>query len=66
MNRLWLYLGIILACSGIGTGFGLFLIIVYFWNDIKKSINSIGATNNNVKEHYKQNSYSKDTAEEMR
>ncbi len=26
MNILWLYLGIILACSGIGTGFGIFLI----------------------------------------
>ena len=66
MNRLWLYLGIILACSGVGTGFGLFLIIVYFWDDIKKSINNIGATNNNVEEHYKQNYYSKDTAEEMK
>jgi len=67
MNRVWLYLGILLACSGVGTGFGLFLIIVYFWDDIKKSINNIGTPNNNVKEdHYKQNSYSKDTAEEMK
>ena len=37
-SKFWLYLGIILACSGIGTGFGIFLIIVYFWDDIKKSI----------------------------
>ena len=67
MSKFWLYLGIILACSGIGTGFGIFLIIVYFWDDIKKSINNINAANNNVtEEHYKQNYYSKDTAEEMK
>jgi len=67
MSKFWLYLGIILACSGIGTGFGIFLIIVYFCDDIKKSINNINAANNNVaEEHYKQNYYSKDTAEEMK
>jgi len=67
ISKFWLYLGIILACSGIGTGFGIFLIIVYFWDDIKKSINNINAANNNVtEEHYKQNYYSKDTAEEMK
>lgn len=66
MSKFWLFFGIFLTCTGIGTGFGLFLIIVYFWDDIKKSINNIGTQNNNVKEHYEQNSYSKDTAEEMR
>ena len=66
MSIFWLYLGIVLVCSGIGTGFGIILIIFYFWDDIKKSINSIGATNNNVEEHYKQNYYSEDTAEEMK
>jgi len=47
MSKFWLYLGIILACSGIGTGFGLFLIIVYFWDEIKKSISNIDVTNRN-------------------
>ena len=27
-----------MACSGIGTGFGILLIILYFWEDIKKFI----------------------------
>ncbi len=33
-----MYFGIFLACSGIGTGFGIFLIIVYFWDDVKRFI----------------------------
>ena len=28
MSKFWLYLGILLACSGIGTGLGIFLIIL--------------------------------------
>jgi len=38
LNKFWLYFGIFLACSGIGTGFGIFLIIVYFWDDVKRFI----------------------------
>ncbi len=38
MKKIWLYIGILFACSGIGIGFGLFLIIAYFWDDIKRSI----------------------------
>jgi len=38
MKIFWLYLGIFLACSGIGTGVGIFLIILYFWDDLKQMI----------------------------
>ena len=37
-SKFWLYLGIILACSGIGTGVGIFLIILYVWGDIREAI----------------------------
>ncbi len=37
MKTFWLYFGIFLACSGIGTVFGIIVIIMYFWEDIKKS-----------------------------
>ena len=42
-SKFWLYLGIILACSGIGTGLGIFLIILYVWGDIRCAID-----NNNI------------------
>ena len=38
MSKFLLYLGIILIFSGIGTGVGIFLVMFYFWDDIKKSI----------------------------
>jgi len=59
LSKFWLYLGIFLACSGIGTGFGIFLIIVYFWEDIKKSLNK--------KPDYENSKYfDEKTAEELR
>ena len=67
MSKFWLYLGIILACSGIGTGVGIFLIILYVWGDIRESIDNTSVTDNTVeKEHYNANDYSKETAEEMK
>ena len=67
MSKFWLYLGIILACSGIGTGVGIFLIILYVWGDIRGAIDNNNVTNNNVEEEqYDANYYSEDTAEEMR
>jgi len=67
MSKFWLYLGIILACSGIGTGVGIFLIILYVWGDIREAIDNNNVTNNNVEEEqYNANYYSEDTAEEMR
>ena len=67
VSKFWLYLGIILACSGIGTGVGIFLIILYVWGDIRCAIDNNNVTNNNVEEEqYNANYYSEDTAEEMR
>jgi len=67
MSKFWLYFGIILACSGIGTVVGIILIILYVWGDIRESIDNTCATDNNVEEeHYNANEYSKETAEEMK
>jgi len=66
-SKFWLYLGIVLACSGIGTVVGIVLIILYVWGDIRESIDNTSETDNNVEdEHYNANDYSKETAEEMR
>ena len=67
MSKFWLYLGIILACSGIGTVVGIVLIILYVWGDIRESIDNTGADDNTVEEdNYNANEYSKETAEEMK
>ena len=67
VSKFWLYLGIILACSGIGTGVGIFLIILYVWGDIREAIDNNNVTNNNVEEEqYNANYYSEDTVDEMR
>ena len=67
MSKFWLYLGIVLACSGIGTVVGIVLIILYVWGDIRESIDNTGSTDNTVEEeNYNANEYSKETAEEMK
>ena len=67
MKTFWLYLGIILACSGIGTVAGIILIVLYIWGDIREAIDKTNTADNAVKEEkYNTNEYSKDTAEEMR
>ena len=67
MSKFWLYLGIILACSGIGTIPGIILIVLYVWGDIREAIDNTKVTDNTVEEqHYNSNDYSKETAEEMR
>ena len=67
MSKFWLYLGIILTCSGIGTVVGIVLIVLYIWGDIRESIDSTRSTDNSVEEeNYSANDYSKETAEEMR
>ena len=67
MSKFWLYLGIILACSGIGTVVGIVLIILYVWGDIRESIDNTSVTDNTVEEeNYNAKDYSKETAEEMR
>ena len=67
MSKFWLYLGIILACSGIGTVVGIVLIVLYIWGDVREAIDKTSTTDNSVEEeHYNANDYSKETAEEMR
>ena len=46
MSKFWLYLGMLLACSGIGTGLGIFLIILYVWGDIRAAIDNNNTQNN--------------------
>ena len=67
MSKFWLYLGIILACSGIGTVVGIVLILLYIWGDIRELIDNTNVTDNTAEEEqYNANDYSKETAEEMR
>ena len=67
MSKFSLYLGIILACSGIGTVVGIVLIVLYIWGDVREAIDNTKVTGNTVEEeHYNSNDYSKETAEEMR
>ncbi len=67
MKTFWLYLGIILACSGIGTVAGIILIVLYIWGDIREAIDKTNPGDNTVEEeNYNANEYSKETAEEMR
>ena len=68
MSRFWLYLGIILVCSGVGTSVGILLVIFYFWDGIKKSISNIDVINKNNFSEKKSNPkyYNEDTAEEMK
>ena len=68
MNKFLLYIGIILIFSGIGTWVGIFLVIFYFWDDIKKSISNVDVINRNNLSEKNSNPkyYNEDTAEEMR
>ena len=66
-SKFWLYLGIILACSGIGTGVGIFLIILYVWGDIRESIDNSNVANNSVEEEtYNAKYYDDKTIDEMK
>jgi hypothetical protein len=68
MNKFWLYLGIILACSGIGTGIGIVLIILYVWEDIKESIETDYTEQNDNEQtnHYDSKYYDDDIIDEMK
>ena len=65
-SKFWLYLGIVLACSGIGTGVGIVLIILYVWGDIRGAIENNNVTNNVEEENDNANYYSEDTIDEMK
>ena len=67
ISKFWLYLVIILACSGIGTAVGIILIVIYVWSDIRVAVDKNNVSNNNVKQEKTDvNYYSEDTAEEMK
>ena len=66
-SKFWLYLGIILACSGIGTGVGIFLIILYVWGDIREAIDNNNVANNTGEEiRYNAKYYDDETIDEMK
>ena len=67
VSKFWLYLGIILACSGIGTGVGIFLIILYVWGDIREAIDNNNVVNNtDEEERYNAKYYDDETIDEMK
>ena len=67
MSKFWLYLGILLACSGIGTGLGIFLIILYVWGDIRGAIDNNNIQNNeSEKESSHMNYYNDETLDELK
>ena len=35
MSNWFLYSGIFLVCSGIGTPLGIIMLVLYFWNDLR-------------------------------
>ena len=35
MSNWFLYIGIFLVCSGIGTPLGIIMLVLYFWNDLR-------------------------------
>jgi hypothetical protein len=66
-SKFWLYLGIILACSGIGTGLGIFLIILYVWGDIRGAIDNNNVQNNEYqKDSSTMNYYNDETLDELK
>ncbi len=38
MSNWFLYIGIFLVCSGIGTVLGVIMLVLYFWNDLGKKL----------------------------
>ena len=67
MSKFWLYLGILLTCSGIGTGLGIFLIILYVWGDIREAIDNNSIQNNeSEKESSPMDYYDDETLDELK
>ena len=67
MSKFWLYLGILLACSGIGTGLGIFFIILYVWGDIREAIDYNNSKNNeSKKESATMDYYDDETLDELK
>lgn len=68
LSKFFLYLGIFLACSGIGTVAGILMIVFYFWDDVKKTLQRQNYLNSQESNSINQNPkfYDENTAERMR
>ena len=82
MSNWYLYLGIFLVCSGIGTPLGIIMLVLYFWNDLGNKFkfsqyndNTYNINNVNISSSFDNNSddldtpmehMSKESREEMR
>lgn len=67
MSKFWLYFGIFLACTGVGTVPGIIFIILYFADDIKKSIYKANYDQSTFPDDGKNRQYFDDeTAERMK
>jgi len=73
-SKFWLYLGIVLVCSGVGVGFGAVLLGLYFWSDLKNAIYGTRSEHHHFKSDYlgeyqdfrSPKWYDGDTAEKMK
>jgi hypothetical protein len=63
MSRFWFYLGIFLVCSGIGTAFGVVLLVTFFWSDIKDELKK---QHTSEQKDFNINSMSDDLRDELR
>mgnify|MGYP006088635543 FL=1 len=45
-SRWWLFIGVFLICSGIGTPAGIILLVIYFYDDIRKQFKFSQYTDN--------------------
>ena len=36
-SKWWLYIGIFVGCTGVGTPVGMIMIVIYFYDDIRKN-----------------------------
>jgi len=68
MSNWYLYIGIFLVCSGIGTAFGIIMLVLYFWNDLGNKFkfsqyndNTYNINNVNVSSGFENNSDDFDT-----
>ena len=67
MSRFLLFLGICLICSGVGTAFGIILLVLYFWNELKQSIQGYNQTQNYIQQNTNDPQYyDDDTVESMK
>ena len=57
MSNWYLYIGIFLVCSGIGTPLGIIMLVLYFWNDLGKKL-KFSQYNDNT---YNDNTYNDNT-----